>query len=59
RTIFRLETCQVLELERQCSKNEKYRAHIIQMLNDKEFVEHVARQKVGYIKNDEILFRFD
>jgi cell division protein FtsB len=48
-----------LELERQCSKNEKYRAHIIQMLNDKEFVEHVARQKVGYIKNDEILFRFD
>jgi hypothetical protein len=45
RTIFLLETSQVLELEPQCSKNEKYMAHIIQMLNDEEFVEHMAGQK--------------
>ncbi|MDR0351778.1 MAG: septum formation initiator family protein [Puniceicoccales bacterium] len=59
KTIFHLEISQTLELEQLRNKNENYRAHIIQMLNDKEFVEYIARQTIGYIKNDEILFRFD
>lgn len=59
KNVLHLEACQASELDCLHKDNEKYRAHIIQLLNDDEFVEHIARQRIGYVENDEILFRFD
>jgi cell division protein FtsB len=41
---------------------EKFRqkeAYIARLLDDPEFLERVARERLGYSKPDELLFRFD
>lgn len=35
-----------------------YDAYLNRLLNDPEFLEHVAREKLGYSREGELIFRF-
>ncbi len=47
---------QVTKLSKQISQREAYLQRIIQ---DPEFVDHVVRERLGYSKPGEIIFRFE
>ena len=36
-----------------------YEAYLERLLNDPDFLEHVARERLGYSKEGELIFRFE
>lgn len=52
-----VETEQRLEYLRK--EREEREAYLRAMLDDPEFVERVARERLGYIQPGEVIFRFD
>lgn len=48
------ERLKILEME-----VDAYEAYLERLLSDPEFMEHVARERLGYSKEGELIFRFE
>ncbi|MEO0794249.1 MAG: septum formation initiator family protein [Verrucomicrobiota bacterium] len=46
------------ELARLVEQNDLQQAHLTQLLNDPELVERVARDRLGYSREGEVIFKF-